>query len=789
MRLVSVVLLVAVVVATLAGSAAPAPAQELPPLSAEQVQNSIRQAIAYLLNEQRANGQWDEMIGYEGGVTALATLALLNAGVEPEHPKIQKSLDFLRGLKLDKTYTVALQTMALCAGQPRRDLPLIQENALWLSRVQIKQGERAGSWSYGDAMGGDNSNSQFAVLALHEAERAGAHVDPEVWRLAADYWKGCQEPNGSWGYQPGFPSTGSMTAAGIGAWVICSARVAAPSARIAGETAQCCMPAVEDDVLKRAVDWMGRNFSVSRNPGQGGAGMWHLYYLYGLERVGRLSARRFIGEHDWYREGAELLISRQDPFSHHWVGHHHAEDQPHIATSLALLFLSKGRWPVLVAKLKHGPGEDWNNHRNDMPNITALCEQAWDLDLTWQVMDPQAAAVEDLLQAPVLFLTGSQRPELDGLDGKIRAYIDRGGFLFAEACCLDGSEFDDGFRAFLDRVFPEGEYKLRRVGPEHPIWKTEKLVRPESPYATRLWSVEYGCRTCVVFCEVDLSCYWELSAESRRFAVPEGLKQRIDDAESIGLNVLAYATNREPKGKEASFVATDALQLEGLGARNVIRIGKLIHGGGCNDAPGALINLLRAAAQGELKLSVDAAQFDVLPSDPALATQFHMVFMHGRHDFRFTPAERENLRAYLTNGGMLLGDAICASKEFAAAFRRELQLVMPDHRLERIPIDHPLFTPAAGGFDIREVGRREPAAEQAGQPMRARVQRVPPELEGIAIDGRLAVIFSPYDISCALEHHEALQCRGYTREDAARIGLNAILYSLAPDAGQPTPAP
>ncbi len=27
------------------------------------------------------------------------------------------------------------------------------------------------------------------------------------------------------------------------------------------------------------------------------------YYLYGMERAGRLSGRRFFGEHDWYREG------------------------------------------------------------------------------------------------------------------------------------------------------------------------------------------------------------------------------------------------------------------------------------------------------------------------------------------------------------------------------------------------------------------------------------------------------------------------------------------------------
>jgi hypothetical protein len=28
-----------------------------------------------------------------------------------------------------------------------------------------------------------------------------------------------------------------------------------------------------------------------------------------------------------------------------------------------------------------------------------------------------------------------------------------------------------------------------------------------------------------------------------------------------------------------------------------------------------------------------------------------------------------------------------------------------------------------------------------------------------------------------------MECRGYTREDAARIGLNVLMYALTPDAG------
>ena len=70
-----------------------------------------------------------------------------------------------------------------------------------------------GAWGYPQAEG-DNSNSQFALLALHEAERVGVSVNDQTWRLALDYWTRSQNPNGSWGYKPGLPGTGSMTCAG-----------------------------------------------------------------------------------------------------------------------------------------------------------------------------------------------------------------------------------------------------------------------------------------------------------------------------------------------------------------------------------------------------------------------------------------------------------------------------------------------------------------------------------------------------------------------------------------------
>ena len=53
---------------------------------------------------------------------------------------------------------------------------------------------------------GDPSNSQFALLALYEAERAGVKVNEKTWRLALQYWQQIQNPDGSWGYIKGVPA-------------------------------------------------------------------------------------------------------------------------------------------------------------------------------------------------------------------------------------------------------------------------------------------------------------------------------------------------------------------------------------------------------------------------------------------------------------------------------------------------------------------------------------------------------------------------------------------------------
>lgn len=759
-----VVLLVS---AALVPGARPACAQ----VSAEHVRAAIERGVQFLQRNQRRDGRFPEHEGQAGGVTALCTLALLNCGVPPEDPAVDRALSYLRGIEPDKTYAVALHAMALCAGTPRRDQALIRRDVKWLEEKQIRLGEARGGWSYPGA-NPDNSNSQFALLALHEAERVGVSAADQTWRLARDYWLRTQAPEGSWSYQPGAGGgTGSMTCAGIGSVIIAAQKLEEPDAQVAGGVVQCCGKQDRQGAVERGLEWLGRHFSVQTNPG---SGAWLLYYLYAVERVGRLSAQRFLGGHDWYREGADLLVRNQDQVSGFFKGQGGLEDNPFIATSFALLFLSKGRRPVLWAKLMHGTGDDWNHHRHDVANLTAYVETRWRRELSWQIIDPRLASADDLLEAPVLFLTG--RDELKLLDQQasaLREYVNRGGFLFAEACC-GGDGFDRAFRKLMEQVFPEPEAKLRLLPREHPVWHAEEPIDPD--HARPLWGIDIGCRTSVIYCPEDLGCYWELARPGRHQDLEPRIRPHVAAAQSIGINVLAYATNREIKYKLENVPSTADESPRDPLARARLRIAKVQHAGGWNAAPGALVRLQQLLAD-EFGMRVDTDRHDLPLSSPELY-RYHLLFMHGRNDFRLGQAEREALHAFLERGGMLLADAVCGSDAFTRAVRREIEALFPDAPWERIPTDHPLFTTQYGGFDLRTVSRRDPQPGRGNDRLEAVVRHVEPELWGLKLGERYAVVFSPFDLSCALERHESLECRGYTREDAARIAINVVLYSL-----------
>jgi hypothetical protein len=186
-------------------------------------------------------------------------------------------------------------------------------------------------------------------------------------------------------------------------------------------------------------------------------------------------------------------------------------------------------------------------------------------------------------------------------------------------------------------------------------------------------------------------------------------------------------------------------------------------------------------ADRELRVTIAVPQ-EVSLASPTLFTNNFLMF-HGRSAFELTPAERAGLREFVARGGTILADAICGNREFTDALRKELGVIFPETPLTPIPAGDPLFTTEFGGYDLSKVMRQRPVDADAAEgdipspTTPAAKAQSHPLLESIKIDDRHAIIFSPYDLSCALEG-PAPQCGGYARKDAARISLNVLLYAI-----------
>ncbi len=732
----------------------------------EEVERAIRGGVRYLVKQQRPDGSWPEIDDdARTGTTSLVTLALLTAGEPPDAPHIVRSLEFLRKYdpgQLDSVYAVALQTMVFAAASPRSDIVRIEANVDWLQEAQLKPGDHAlwpGSWSYkaSKTRHGDNSNSQYALLGLNAATEAGVKVKPEVWKLAREYWQHYQQRDGSWSYTPDANNgtTASMTCAGVSSLIISGLKRFRGSERLVGEHGvEGCGEGAADLNLENGIRWLSTHFQVGQNFGAGQ--QWKYYYLYGLERTGRLSGVRFFGDHDWYREGAEELVHDQDKLDGFWRGTQY-ERYPVISTSFALLFLAKGRSPVVVNKLRHGPGTDWNNDVDDVRNLVGSVSRDWNHLLTWQVVDPNVARVEDMLQAPIAFINGHKVPEFDERGEKVlRDFVEQGGFIFAEACC-GKPEFDKGLRALLKRVFPEPDYDLHALAPDHAVWRARW---PLDPQDHPLLGIEHGCRTVVIYSPVDLSCDWnqiETQAD-----LP-----RVTKSTRIGQNVIDYATGRElPADKLSTPEVKDfKAQPPRPGA---LRIAKLRHAGDWNIAPLAIPNLT-TTLRDKLKFDVVITHKELFPTDPNLV-HYPLIYIHGRAALTFDEKDRAALRTHLDpGGGTLFADAACGSPSFDAAFRKFVAELIPGSPMIPIPRDDELYT-ANIHYDLKDVQYTKAAG--GGRDF--------PQLEGVKVNGRWAVIYSKYDIGCALERHQGLDCKGYTYESAMRIAANIVIYATLP---------
>jgi len=762
-----------------------------------QIKTSIERGQRFLLSQQNGDGSFEtgHHIKNEVGANSLVGLALLTSGVDPSDRAIQKCLRYVRGLPpTTETYDIGLAILFFSAAGEARDKPRIQH----MARTLLNYQSPSGGWGYGTEPDPsvtiptrwDNSTTQFAVLGLREAAfQTGMEIDQKVWRKARDHWIEAQTgptdalQGSGWGYDNDAKGSdrGSMTVAGLASLEIIDSFIVEDELTPDGKL-DCCGQAdstTSEEAIEAGIRWMNSHIRIQSNPGPG-HGTHLLYYLYGLERAGKFTGQRFFGKTDWYREGAHFLVEGQSPTDGSWAAD---GEGPSVCTCFSLLFLSKGLSPVLINKLQYGPRDpatdqivraDWNRHRHDVSNLVDAISirDQWPHYLSWQTLDMQIAVqgegVSALQQAPIAYLSGDQA--LDTISDEevslLRDYVHQGGFLFAVQNC-ESTAFDQGFRQLITRMFPNGDYQLRKLDKTHDVYRSESVFLTDPP---ELWGVDFGCRTAIMYAPYDHSCRWDKWMRNDSARSNNDIRGQIGKSIQLGINVVAYATGRELRDK---LQRPDALAgLPANQARGQLQIGRLKHSGGWDTAASAVRHLQVALNKVGVASNPDSPV--LAANDPALFA-CPILYMHGRKNFTLSPEEATQLKAYLDNGGFLMADACCGARAFDQSFRKAVRQIYGQD-LTPIPADHEMFH-STQGFDVRLVKRRVPGAGRTAA-LHSEVSTGEPVFEGIEVDGRYVVVYSKYDISCALERQQTVACEGYLNEDAVKLAVNVVLYGM-----------
>lgn len=710
-----------------------------PPVTQDTVDAAIDKGVEYLLSRRNEWGHWEAAAVSDdrewGGRSSLVLLALLTAGKNPREAPVSDALSWLSAQTLRGTYAYGLraQVFALTGEKHRGRL---SDDLKWLLEAAYTDGgAHPGAYTYETLLGRkdareyDNSNSQFGVIGAWFATEADATAlgIEDYWKRVETHWLAEQNTDGGWGYQNHVSSSGSMTAAGLTSLYVLLDRV---HSRTGHKNAVETIAAIN-----RGLDWFGREFTTENPHGDSG---YKFYYLYGVERVGRASGRKYFRDKDWFKLGAAELLRRQ--------GENGAWSGGVIETAFAVLFLSHGRAPLLYNKLEHG--DDWDNYLRDVAGLDRYAQHALERLLNWQIVSLDGT-IDDLLEAPVLYLGGRTAWTFsDAQLDRLREYSDRGGLIFAVA--EQGSpEFRKGMEELAGKLWPT--LKLRPMRKSHPLLSGRVQYAIDRP--PPLSEVADGVRTRLLLCGEDLARNWN----------EYQLKKGRRDFE-LGVNVYLYATD---KSAPRSRLATSTIALEPAETPRTIKLARIRHDGVWNPAPYGWERqriYMNNTSHTKLELS-DGIAFDA----PELS-QFRVAHICGVDALKLSQPEIAGLRRFLTSGGTLLADCLDGSNEFRDSLEEAVANALKVEPRALSP-KHPIIT-GDGLADSRQLD-----SVSYRRSVRAAARGEPPPLMMFEAGGRVAVLYSPYDISTSLLGVPVWGLRGYESQSALRVMRNMLLYA------------
>ncbi len=837
-------IVIALVIAATAGAAEKKPKKPTPtkeaapvvegPVTPEQIDEAIKKGVAYIYSQQKAGGHWETSetrVGTAhdwqktqgdafGGFTSLATYALLAAGESPQDKRVASAISFLKKADVIGIYSLGLraQVWHILAGNPKDRGELKEYIDRDIDRIVggvNTTGDNRGLWDYGSGKGNrmDHSVSQYGILGLWALEDAGGRVDTRYWHTFDEIWRQAQFNDGGWAYdsspthkgsQPN--ASASMTAAGIATLFITQDETFSDVGEHHGN--------IFNANIENGLRWMTKHFHEVETT----------YAWYGVERIGVASGTKYFGTTDWFEKGAEHFVATQEKDGR-WplrgVGNNLTD------TCFAVLFLSRGRAPVMMNKLHYefekggkSADADWNNRPRDVANLAKWTGDQIETNLNWQLVTLEVPAAE-LRDAPILYLGGDQELNLSDADEKkLKEFIDTGGMIVANAD-YNSKPFSDSFLKLGTKLFG---YEFRELEPNSPIFREEM---PIVKGHFKVLALTNGIRELMILLDGgDPPRVWQSPPTGAR---PEAL--------GLGANIFLYAVDKKnllTRGQSCLVLPNPKIKNE-----RTIRVARLQYGGNWDPEPGGWPRLAAILhndfhtdleiktiklGSGELNAAPDengpkrpsageirklafkritpqemaategdedklkalcAAKVKEIEAEYAAADEkrlaasarFKIADLTGTTQFNLTDAQTDELRKFVASGGVLIVDAGGGSNEFSTSAELMLRNLFPDSAAKGLSLplqpDDPLYTlPDA---KIESIQYRTFAHTTLGNLRTARIF-------GITQNGRIAAYLSKEDLAAGLVGQPTDGIIGYTPETATQIVRNMVLLNAPPPA-------
>ena len=757
----------------------------------EQVQKAIEKAKDWLYKQQNPKGTWERVekpvpngekgnadpdARQWGGLTSLATYALLAAEESPQAPKLQNAISFLKTAPIEGIYATGMRCQVwLFLSDDKSVRPLIERDKEFLLRslhqdVAHAKDNRFGFYPYYFERGKphpadwyDHSVSQYGVLGMWALERAGAEVPIKYWQVVDGAWQRAQYADGGWSYRQKFvdaapdsaqgSETPQMTAAGIATLYITQEYLTADLVACRGN--------VSNDHIERGLRWMDKRIGEALTNG-------NLYGMYGIERIGVASGRKYFSTTNWYEVGADYLVKKQKPDGS-WEGQWGVLPD----TCFALLFLVRGRAPIVFNKVEYSVEEkkktvvaNWDQRPRDVANFANWMGRQIERDLNWQTVNLKVP-VEDLHDAPILYLAGNQELILsDEEAGKLKAFVDQGGMILGNADC--GSRaFATSFEKLGEKLF-EG-YKFRQVPLTHPIFSDEQFPAKRERSHPRLMGLSNGVRELMLLVpDADLSRAWQARSEKTR-----------EEAYHLGANIFLYAVDmRNLRYKGETYIVTPDPKVK---PTQKLLVKRLEVGDNWNPEPGGWPRLAAILHNKPYEIAMDVQPAKI---EPAQLKGAKIIDLTGTGAFKLTGEQRKTIKDFVEGGGTLIVDAAGGSNEFADAAEAELKAIFGDEATKAL--GEPLAADSAvyhlPNADISQVRYRLFARKVLVGDLKV------PRVKAISIKGRLAVFYSREDLSAGLVGEPVNGILGYEPQSATEIMRNLVLYSSGIKLKTPAPA-